>query len=51
MQRFALNLLPADRRAGTREAWNEIELRLGSWIRGQLIIMGSVGVATTSPTS
>ena len=47
MQRFALNLLPADRRAGTREAWNEIELRLGSWIRGQLIIMGSVGVATT----
>ena len=47
MQRFALNLLPADRRAGAREAWNEIELRLGSWIRGQLIIMGSVGVATT----
>lgn len=47
MQRFALNLLPAERRAGAREAWNEIELRLGSWIRGQLIIMGSVGVATT----
>lgn len=47
MQRFALNLLPADRRAGAREAWNEIELRLGSWIRGQLIIMGSVGVFTT----
>ena len=47
MQRFVLNLLPADRRAGTREAWNEIELRLGSWIRGQLIIMGSVGVATS----
>lgn len=47
MQRFALNLLPAARRAGAREAWNEVELRLGSWIRGQLIIMGSVGVATT----
>ena len=47
MQRFALNLLPADRRAGAREAWNEIEVRLGSWIRGQLIIMGSVGVFTT----
>lgn len=47
MQRFALNLLPADRRASAREAWNEVELRLGSWIRGQLIIMGSVGVATT----
>ena len=47
MQRFALNLLPADRRAGAREAWNEIEVRLGSWIRGQLIIMGSVGVFTS----
>ena len=47
MQRFVLSLLPADRRAGTREAWNEIELRLGSWIRGQLIIMGSVGLFTS----
>jgi predicted PurR-regulated permease PerM len=24
-----------------------MELRLGSWVRGQLILMGSVGVATT----
>jgi predicted PurR-regulated permease PerM len=47
LQRFALALVPADRRAGAREAWNEIELRLGSWVRGQLILMGSVGVATT----
>lgn len=47
LQRFALALLPADRRAGTREAWNQVELRLGSWVRGQLIIMGSVGIATS----
>jgi predicted PurR-regulated permease PerM len=47
LQRFALALLPADKRAGAREAWNEMELRLGSWVRGQLILMGSVGVATT----
>ena len=47
LQRFALALLPADRRAGAREAWNEIEDRLGAWVRGQLILMGSVGVATT----
>jgi len=47
MQRFALALLPADRRAGTRDAWNQVELRLGAWVRGQLIIMGSVGVATS----
>ena len=47
LQRFALALLPADRRGGARDAWNEMELRLGSWVRGQLILMGSVGVATT----
>jgi predicted PurR-regulated permease PerM len=47
LQRFFLALLPADRRAGTRTAWNEIEDRLGAWVRGQLILMGSVGVATT----
>lgn len=47
LQRFALALVPADRRGGAREAWNEIELRLGSWVRGQLILMGTIGVATS----
>jgi predicted PurR-regulated permease PerM len=47
LQRFALALVPAERRGGAREAWNEIELRLGSWVRGQLILMASVGVMTT----
>jgi predicted PurR-regulated permease PerM len=47
LQRFFLALLPADKRAGAREAWNEMEDRLGAWVRGQLILMGSVGVATT----
>jgi predicted PurR-regulated permease PerM len=47
LQRFALALVPADRRAGTREAWNQIEMRMGGWVRGQLILMGTVGVATT----
>ncbi len=47
LQRFALALLPAERRGGAREAWNEIELRLGAWVRGQLILMGSVGLATS----
>jgi predicted PurR-regulated permease PerM len=47
LQRFALALVPADRRAGTREAWNQIELRLGGWVRGELILMGFVGVTTT----
>ncbi len=47
LQRFALALLPGARRAGTRDAWNAIELRLGSWVRGQLILMVTIGVAMT----
>jgi predicted PurR-regulated permease PerM len=46
IQRFVLAFLPAHRRSGAREAWNEIENRLGLWVRGQLILMGTIGVAT-----
>ncbi len=46
LQRYVLAFFPADRRAGVRDAWNEIESRLGLWVRGQLILMGSIGVAT-----
>ncbi len=46
IQRYLLAYLPADRRAGARDAWNEVESRLGLWVRGQLILMGTVGVVT-----
>jgi predicted PurR-regulated permease PerM len=46
LQRFALAFLPAGRRAGAREAWNEVEARLGLWVRGQLILMGTIGIST-----
>ncbi len=46
LQRYVLAYLPADRRAGARRAWNEIETRLGLWVRGQLILMIAIGVAT-----
>jgi predicted PurR-regulated permease PerM len=46
LQRYALAFLPAHRRAGIRSAWNEIESRLGLWVRGQLILMGTIGIAT-----
>jgi len=48
LQRYTLAFLPATRRAGARRAWNEIETRLGLWVRGQLILMGSIGAATAS---
>jgi len=47
LQRFALAMLPLERRTGARDAWNEIEDRLGAWVRGQLILMGSVAASTT----
>ena len=47
LQRYALAFVPYSRRAGARQTWNEIETRLGSWVRGQLILMGTMGVATT----
>jgi predicted PurR-regulated permease PerM len=47
LQRFALAMLPHERRTAARDAWNQIELRLGGWVRAQLILMGFVGVATT----
>jgi predicted PurR-regulated permease PerM len=46
LQRYSLAFLPSTRRAGARRAWNEIETRLGLWVRGQLILMGAIGVAT-----
>jgi predicted PurR-regulated permease PerM len=46
LQRYVLAYLPARRRAGARRAWNEIEARLGLWVRGQLALMGAIGVAT-----
>jgi predicted PurR-regulated permease PerM len=46
LQRYVLAFVSAERRAGARDAWNEIESRLGLWVRGQLILMGSIGAAT-----
>ena len=50
-QRYVLAYLPAERRAGARAAWNEVETRLGLWGRGQLILMGTMGVATATAYS
>lgn len=46
VQRYILAFVPMERRAGAREGWNQIEHRLGLWVRGQLILMGAMGVAT-----
>jgi predicted PurR-regulated permease PerM len=46
LQRYALAFMPEHRRAGIRDAWNEVESRLGLWVRGQLVLMATVGVAS-----
>jgi predicted PurR-regulated permease PerM len=46
LQRYVLSFAAAERRAGARDAWNEVEGRLGAWVRGQLILMGAMGAAT-----
>ena len=46
LQRYVLAFLPHERRAGIRDAWNEVETRLGLWVRGQLILMATIGVST-----
>ena len=48
IQRYVLAFVPTHRRARTRDVWNQIETRLGMWVRGQLILMGAMGVATTT---
>ena len=48
LQRYVTAFLPLDRRAGVRDAWNDVELRLGGWVRGQLVLMGTVALATGS---
>ena len=46
IQRYVLAFLPAEGRAGARSAWNDVELRLGLWVRGQLTLMATMGVMT-----
>ncbi len=40
-------LVSAGLAAGVRSGWNEVETRLGLWVRGQLILMASIFVMTT----
>jgi predicted PurR-regulated permease PerM len=47
LQRYALAFVPSHRRARARDVWNQAETRLGMWVRGQLILMSALGVATS----
>jgi predicted PurR-regulated permease PerM len=46
LQRYVLAFVPQHRRKRARDVWNGAETRLGMWVRGQLILMSTIGVAT-----
>ena len=46
LQRYVLAFLPQDMRAGARSVWNDVEIRLGLWVRGQLTLMAAMGAMT-----
>ncbi len=46
LQRYALAFVPGERRGRARDVWNQVETRLGMWVRGQVILMASIGIAT-----
>jgi len=47
LQRYALAFVPEERRRRARDVWNAAETRLGMWVRGQLILMASIGIGTS----
>jgi predicted PurR-regulated permease PerM len=46
LQRYVLAFVAQPRRRRARDVWNAAETRLGMWVRGELILMSSIGVAT-----
>jgi predicted PurR-regulated permease PerM len=46
LQRYALAFVPETRRKRARDVWNAAETRLGMWVRGQLILMATIGIGT-----
>jgi predicted PurR-regulated permease PerM len=46
LQRYVLAFVPRDRRKRARTVWNTVETRLGMWVRGEIILMTTIGVGT-----
>jgi predicted PurR-regulated permease PerM len=44
LERFWLSLAPAPRRLELLAIWREIESRLGTYVRGELLLMASIGM-------
>ncbi|HEU5433504.1 MAG TPA: AI-2E family transporter, partial [Thermomicrobiales bacterium] len=47
IKRVILGIVPLARRDRAHRLWDEIELRLGGWARGQLVLMLAIGASAT----
>jgi predicted PurR-regulated permease PerM len=46
VKRAVMGWLPASRANRVRRVWDDIEVKVGGWVRGQLILMATVGVVS-----
>ena len=46
LQRYVLAFFPMHRRARARDVWDQVESRLGRWVRAQLILMSALAIGT-----
>jgi len=44
IKRVFLGLIPLDKRDRAHGLWDQIERRIGGWVRGQLILMATIGI-------
>jgi predicted PurR-regulated permease PerM len=47
IKRVVLGLFPLRHRDRAHGLWDQIEQRLGGWTRGQLVLMGTIGILST----
>lgn len=48
IKRIGLSFIPLDKRDHAHSLWDEVELRLGGWARGQLILCGTIGTLSAA---
>jgi predicted PurR-regulated permease PerM len=44
IKRFIFSQVPKDKRARSNEVWENVENKLGAWMRGQLVLMLFIGI-------
>lgn len=47
VKRLVLGLVPLDKRDRGHDLWDQIERRIGGWVRGELVLMATIGVLST----